>query len=185
MRLDNLWSRLIDRLVTLSLKRRGVAMADKVVVIGKHPRVVNQGRISLGSHVKFRSTMFRVRLKSNPNGNIAIGDRTFLNDGVAINSSVSISIGSHCLIGDGVGMFDTDYHEIEQGRPILSAPIKIGDNVWIGREALLMPGVEIGDHSVVGAGSVVTRSVPARSLVAGNPARIIREIEASPGYVRS
>lgn len=184
MRLDNLWERLVDRLATLRLKSLGVAVADKVVAIGKWPRVTNQGGISLGSGVKFRGVSNRVRLKANPQSTISIGDRTFLNDGVVIVSSASISIGRHCLIGDRVEMFDTNYHEIEQGSDVVTAPIRIGNNVWIGRDVLLMPGVEIGDHSVIGARSVVSKSIPARVVAAGSPAKPIRQIKAADDYIR-
>jgi len=60
-----------------------------------------------------------------------------------------------------------------------AAPITIGDNVWIGRAAIVLPGVTIGDHSVVAAGSVVTKSVPANAIVAGNPARVLRYINTT------
>lgn len=184
MRLDNLWARLVDRLATMRLKSLGVSIADKIIAIGKWPRVTNLGSIDLGSGVKFRGIANRVRLKANPESTISIGDRTFLNDGVVIVSSASISIGKHCLIGDRVEMFDTNYHEIEQGSDIATAPIKIGNNVWIGREVLLLPGVEIGDHSVIGARSVVSKSIPARVVAAGIPARPIRQINAADDYIR-
>ncbi|HTJ58583.1 MAG TPA: acyltransferase [Devosiaceae bacterium] len=184
MRLDNLWPRLVDRFNTMRVRSRGVAVKDRVVFIGKRPRITNEGSINLGSRVKFRGILKGVRLKANPNSTISIGDRTFLNDGVVITASKSISIGRHCLIGDGVAMFDTNYHEIEQGSEVITAPIKIGNNVWIGREALLMPGVEIGDHSVIGARSVVTKSIPARVVAAGIPAKPIRSITADDDYIR-
>ena len=184
MHFDNLWSRILNRFVTMSLRRRGVSVEDKVVIDGKLPRVVNLGAISLGYRVKFRAPSHKVRLKANPNAAITIGDRTFLNDGVVINASVGISIGKHCLIGDGVEMFDNDFHEIEQGSEVTKAPIKIGDNVWIGREVMVLPGVEIGNHSVIGARSVVTKSIPARTVAAGVPAKPIREIAAADDYVR-
>lgn len=184
MHFDNLWPRILDRLVTMSLRRRGVWVQHKVVITGKPPRVVNLGAISLGYKVKFRAPSHKVRLKANPNATISIGDRTFLNDGVVINASIGISIGKHCLIGDGVEMFDTDFHQVEEGSEVTTARIKIGDNVWIGREALVLPGVEIGDHSVIGARSVVTKSIPARVVAAGVPAKPIRSINASDGYVR-
>ncbi|MDB5562298.1 MAG: acetyltransferase [Hyphomicrobiales bacterium] len=184
MRFHNLWPRVVDRLATLRLKIRGVAIADKIVAIGKWPNVTNLGSITLGSGVKFRGVSKSVRLKANPDSEISIGDRTFLNDGVVIVSSVSISIGRHCLIGDRVEIFDTNYHEIEQGSDVVTAPIKIGNNVWIGREVLLLPGVEIGDHSVIGARSVVTKSIPARVVAAGIPAKPIRQIAAADDYIR-
>lgn len=60
-------------------------------------------------------------------------------------------------------------------------PIRIGNNVWIGGGAIILPGVTIGDHSVIGAGSVVVHDVPAAKVVAGNPVRILRDIDDRPG----
>jgi acetyltransferase-like isoleucine patch superfamily enzyme len=184
MRLNNLWPRILERFNTSRVRAQGVDVADRVVVIGMGPSITNLGTICLGSRVRFRSFKNRVRLKANENSTISIGDRTFLNDGVVITASTSIEIGSHCLIGDGVEMFDTNYHEIEEGSDVITAPIKIGHNVWIGREVLLLPGIEIGDHSVIGARSVVTKSIPARVVAAGIPAKPIRAIAASDDYIR-
>jgi acetyltransferase-like isoleucine patch superfamily enzyme len=64
------------------------------------------------------------------------------------------------------------------------APTRLGNNVWIGRGAIVVPGVTIGDHSVVGAGSVVTHDVPPLTLVAGNPARPIRTLSSHAGWRR-
>jgi acetyltransferase-like isoleucine patch superfamily enzyme len=59
-----------------------------------------------------------------------------------------------------------------------SAPVKIGDHVWIGSRVIILPGVSIGDHAAVGAGSVVTKSIPPNCLAVGNPARVVRELRA-------
>ncbi len=84
------------------------------------------------------------------------------------------------MIGPAVQIY-TAAHVLEaearnQGWEV-AKPIKIEDNVWIGGGAILLPGVRVGRNAVVGAGAVVTRNVPANTVVAGNPARVIREIE--------
>jgi maltose O-acetyltransferase len=84
------------------------------------------------------------------------------------------------MIGPSVQIY-TAAHEIQAEARIqgweVAKPIMIEDNVWIGGGAILLPGVRIGRNAVVGAGAVVSRSVPANTVVAGNPARVIREIE--------
>ena len=74
--------------------------------------------------------------------------------------------------------------DIIEGRGVEVKPVHIGRNVWIGRAAIVLPGVSIGDHSVVAAGSVVTRSVPERALVGGNPARQLKELAVEQSYER-
>lgn len=92
-----------------------------------------------------------------------------------------LSVGDHTLFGEGVSIHD-DNHVAGRGpEPIASRgfearPITIGANVWVGAKAVILLGVRIGDNAVVGAGAVVTRDVPACTVVAGVPARIIREI---------
>jgi maltose O-acetyltransferase len=112
--------------------------------------------------------------------NIYIGDHVYLNLLCTILDCNQVHIGHHVMIGPGVQIY-TAAHDLQaesrnQGWEV-ATPIMIEDNVWIGGSAILLPGVSIGRNAVVGAGAVVTRSVPANTVVAGNPARVIREIE--------
>ena len=112
--------------------------------------------------------------------NIYIGDHVFLNFQCTILDCNEVRIGHHVMIGPGVQIY-TAAHMLQaearnQGWEE-AKPIVIEDNVWLGGSAILLPGVRIGRNAVVGAGAVVTRSVPANTVVAGNPARVIREIE--------
>lgn len=118
-------------------------------------------------------------------GELVIGERVFVNQGASVVAHMSISVGDDCRIGDFAAIYDSDHHPLEQGTETRRAPVVIGRNVWIARGAVVMPGVTIGDHAVVGAGAVVTRDVPPRSLVAGNPARVVREgLRADDGWRR-
>ena len=94
-----------------------------------------------------------------------------------IISKDSVSIGHKCAIAWGVTITDHDFHKlyIDGKQKVETAPVVIGDNVWIGMNATILKGVTIGDGAVVGAGAVVTKNVPARSVVAGNPAKVIAE----------
>lgn len=112
--------------------------------------------------------------------NIYLGDHVYLNVHCAILDCNEVRIGSHVMIGPYVQIY-TPAHEILAGPRIegweVAKPITIEDNVWIGGSAILLPGVRVGKNAVVGAGAVVTRDVPADTAVAGNPARVIREID--------
>jgi len=112
--------------------------------------------------------------------NIHIGDLVFLNVSCTILDCNEVHIGNYVIIGPVVQIYTAAH--LLQAKPRIQGlevakPIVIEDNVWLGGGAILLPGVRIGRNAVVGAGAVVTRSVPANTVVAGNPARVIREIE--------
>jgi maltose O-acetyltransferase len=112
---------------------------------------------------------------------IVIGERNRFSNGVSLIANKRIEIGDGCQIGDLVVIYDSDFHEIApatRNRSAgLTAPVRIGNNVWIGSRAMILKGVTIGDNSVVAAMSLVTGSVPPNCIVAGNPAKILRYIE--------
>lgn len=112
--------------------------------------------------------------------NIHIGDHVFLNISCAILDCNEVRIGHHVMIGPAVHIYcaahDLQAELRNQGMEV-AKPVVIEDNVWVGGGAILLPGVTIGRSAVVGAGAVVPRDVPANTVVAGNPARVIREIE--------
>lgn len=112
--------------------------------------------------------------------NTYLGDHVFINYMCTILDNNEVRIGTHVMIGPAVQIY-TAAHDLQAETRIqgweVAKPIEIEDNVWIGGGAILLPGVRIGKNSVVGAGAVVTRSVPANTVVAGNPARVIRNIE--------
>ena len=115
---------------------------------------------------------------------IIIGNNVGIS-GSTINATTSITIGDNTIIGSGCLITDTDSHPIyaaERNLPdwpkyTKSKPIVIGKNVFIGARSIMLKGVTIGDGAVVGAGSVVTKDVPANTIVAGNPARVIKTID--------
>lgn len=106
--------------------------------------------------------------------NISLGPRAFLNFGCVILDVVAVTIGAGTQIGPGVQILTADHPRDPAQRARMlefGRPVGIGANVWIGGGALILPGVTIGDDAIVGAGSVVTRDVPAGATVMGNPAR--------------
>ena len=107
--------------------------------------------------------------------NIRVGTNTFMNFNCVILDVLPVRIGDDCQIGPAVQIYTADHPlDPEQRRSGLESgrPVVIGNNVWIGGAAIILPGVTIGDNAVVGAGSVVTRDVPAGVVVVGNPARV-------------
>jgi acetyltransferase-like isoleucine patch superfamily enzyme len=127
-------------------------------------------------------------------GSCTIGDFTLLN-GALVMAEERIEIGSHCLISWNVGIADCDFHPLEpaqrlqdtralapfyENRPprpkLETRPVRIADNVWVGMNAIILKGVTIGENSVVAAGAVVSRDVPANVIVAGNPAAVVRHL---------
>lgn len=111
--------------------------------------------------------------------NISIGAGTFVNYNLTALDVAPIRIGEHCQIGPGVQLL-TPTHPLDPARRRsgveAGAPITLGDNVWLGGGVVVCPGVSIGEDSVIGAGSVVTRDIPAGVLAAGNPARVLRDL---------
>ncbi|QLI81358.1 sugar O-acetyltransferase [Chitinibacter fontanus] len=110
---------------------------------------------------------------------ISLGRKVFINVNVEIAAAAPISIGHHTLISPNV-QIQTGTHPVDpterQQWAFWAKPITIGANVWIGANAIICPGVTIGDHSVIGAGSVVSRDIPACSLAVGNPAQVVRQL---------
>lgn len=169
---------------TLFLWAWGVRPGPLAWIRGKRPRFVADGTTEVGSRFKADGLDDRIALGALPGGRLVIGDDVYINGGVVAVAATTIEIGDHTRIGDHSALLDTNVHEVEQGAPVERGPIRIGRNVWIARNVTVLPNVEIGDHSVVAAGSVVTRSIPPRTLAAGVPARPLRELRADDDWVR-
>ena len=113
---------------------------------------------------------------------LTVGARTFANYGLTALDVAPIRIGDDVQIGPHVQLL-TPTHPVEpearRAKWEAAEPITIGDNVWLGGGAIVLPGVTVGANTVVGAGAVVTRDLPANVVAVGNPARIIRTVEAA------
>lgn len=111
-------------------------------------------------------------------GFIDIGHYCLVCPGVRISSSRGITIGSNCMLASHVYVTDADWHgiynRIDMGQ---TAPVTIEENVWIGDSAIICKGVTIGQNSIIGAGSVVVDPVPANSIAAGNPAKVVKKLD--------
>lgn len=114
-------------------------------------------------------------------GRVEIGENVFFNRGCNIIVHESLFIGKNCLFGEMVSIHDENHvagrgPEPLSSRGFVTAPVVIGQNVWIGAKATILPGVRIGDNAVIGANAVVTRDVPANCIAVGVPARVVREL---------
>lgn len=118
---------------------------------------------------------------------LVIGDRTFINADFLVIGGGQVTIGADCLIGPRCAIYTPNHAEDVPRRRDgweLPLPVTLGDNVWLGGSVTLTPGVTVGENSIIGAGSVVTRDVPPNVVAAGNPCRVIRplrESETPPG----
>jgi len=172
------------RITRAYLRMRGAELGKNVRCNGfPHIKIRKGGGLIIGddvminaapwanAHVIAGSTNFFVAA----NAQLSIGNRSGLS-GCRIVAMENIHIGEDVLIGGGCLICDSDMHEVPlgSGKPVCTAPIKIGDKAFIGAGSMILKGVEIGEGAVVGAGSVVSRSIPPHTLAAGNPAKIVR-----------
>jgi maltose O-acetyltransferase len=111
--------------------------------------------------------------------NLSIGANTFVNFGLVALDVAPIAIGDHCQIGPGVQLLAATHPldpELRRSGAERAAPISVGPNVWLGGAVIVCPGVTIGEDSIIGAGSVVTKDIPPGVVAAGNPCRVIRSL---------
>ncbi|MGE0600067.1 MAG: DapH/DapD/GlmU-related protein [Dehalococcoidia bacterium] len=133
------------------------------------PRIENHGRIEASSCAVWSG----VRLEVAPCATLFIGKGTILNRDTVIVCHDSVEIGANCKISYQVIIMDSDEHQVP-GSPQMTAPIRIEDDVWLGARVIVLKGVTIGAGAIVGAGSIVTKDLPQRSISAGQPARVLR-----------
>jgi acetyltransferase-like isoleucine patch superfamily enzyme len=149
-------------------------LPSSVVVLGR-PQVYGTGAVTIGKDGLFYPGLY---FETQDPATICIGDGVVLSRGVHIVAMAGITIGNGTMIGEYSGVRDANHHR-EPGVPMRYAgfharPISIGNEVWIGRGAIILGGVTIGDGATVGANAVVNRDVPAGAIVAGVPAVPIR-----------
>jgi acetyltransferase-like isoleucine patch superfamily enzyme len=169
----------------------GAGLYCETAQIFRHLHSTREDAVRLGDYVScYAGCSFAIGKQ----GRCTVGDFTLMN-GALVMAEELIEIGSYCLISWNVGIADSDFHPIDPAQrrldalalapfykerpprpPIRTAPVRIADNVWIGMNAVILKGVTIGENCIVAAGSVVSKSVAANTVVAGNPAIIVRQL---------
>lgn len=160
-------------------------------------RIYNMGarseEISIGSGSIVRGELLRFA----HGGRITIGRSCYIGHGTRIWSGASVTVGDNVLIAHNVSIFDNLTHPLDwrerrkhfdmiasRGHPfdidLGDKPVTIGDDAWIGAQSIILRGVRIGARAIVAAGAVVTQDVPSDAIVGGNPARLLRHIDAIP-----
>jgi acetyltransferase-like isoleucine patch superfamily enzyme len=159
------------------LKLNNIKYGKLPYMRGQSPILKNKGKFEVGNKFTMISNQFKIQITCSENAHLKFGDNVHINQGCNIYADKSIEIGDGVMIGDSVIIYDTNFHEVEEGEGVTTKPIIIENNVWIGARAIILPGVRIGMNSVVGAGSVVTKSMPENCLIAGVPAKKVKEIK--------
>lgn len=116
-------------------------------------------------------------------GRIQIGDFCLICPGVRISSAHEIRIGNSCMFANGAYVTDSDWHDIYDRISVgKTEPVLIGNNVWVGDGAVVCKGVTIGENSIIGAGAVVVSPVPANCIAAGNPAKVVKQLDPGESF---
>ncbi len=161
-------------------------------VLPRDTFINNPCAVSIGSYVTFGNHLLLADLLCErcESPKIVIGDGCMILHRFQCNAAESVQIGQHVLIASNVFITDSD-HVVEPGgvpvtvnRKLVTKPVIIGDNCWIGQNASVLKGVTIGSDSIIGAGSVVTHDVPSCSVVAGNPAEVIKKLSKNSRAVK-
>ena len=119
--------------------------------------------------------------------NITIGDNVFINFGCIIFDMGEVTIGDNAMFGPRVGIYTTNHAfdaEERIANVVVSKPIHIGNRVWLSADVKIVQGVTIGDNSIIGAGSVVSKDIPPNVIAAGNPCRVIRKITEKDKWIK-
>ncbi len=147
----------------------------------------SSGKIKIESETKFGSLASpiigngKILLQArNTDAEISIGSGCIFSNNISIISTVKVIIGDELLCGDGVTIIDSDFHVIapekRRSGAAKSLPVTIGNNVWLGSRVMILKGVNIGDHSIIASGSIVTGDIPERVIAGGIPARVLKGI---------
>lgn len=176
--------RLRNFFIKIYLRKKNVKFAACPSFSGHWPKIKNEGTFILGKYCSFNSFRLRQNFTIKKNAVLEIKEGSRFNDGVNLCATLSIKIGHHARIGDMTYIYDTDFHQISPENPAKCEPVIIGNNTWICSKSMILPGVVIGDHAVIAAGSVVTGKIPAKSLAAGVPAKVVKTLNIHDDWLR-
>ncbi len=169
------WNRLA---IHAEMARRG-AFA-RWPIQGNVLEALREGRLEVGEGTLFEP---QVWVTAPGDARIRIGSGTFFNIGVMVAAETLIEIGDHCMFANGCFITDGAHRFDDPEKPVpwqgftTKGPTRVGDNVWCGANVVITSGVTVGERCVIGANSVVTKDLPARTICAGAPAKPLREID--------
>jgi acetyltransferase-like isoleucine patch superfamily enzyme len=177
---------LYAKLLKFNYQLQGVEFGNKTMFYGKpHIRILTNTQIKIGNNCRFRSShtsnligINRPCILSTHGGNhnkILIGNNCGFS-GTVIGAFTQITIGNNVKCGANTLITDSDWHQ-EDPRSGPPKPIVIGDNVWLGVNAVVLKGVTIGENTVIGANSLVVKDIPANVIAAGNPCKVIKVLQ--------
>ena len=179
--LNKLWNKIMRKRKEVQIVER-INIRGRIFIHGKKKGIIIGNNVTLFSNENVNTTsgFNHIHLKSERVGALKIGNNVGISNSniVAFNSVI---IEDNVLIGSGVKIWDTDFHPVDYEKRInkvepQTAPITIKEGAFIGACSIILKGVTVGSHSVVGAGSVVTHNVPDGEIWAGNPAKFIKRI---------
>ncbi len=185
MRANNMlnrhYARLLARYVLLKLRYGRRLQTDGICFVcpGVHLEIGRNATLRVGRWAWIGDgTKIRVH-----EGEVSIGAKTVMGQECTISAYQHVEIGRECIVADRVMLIDFDHGVVEVERPIrlqgiYKRDVRVGHNVWIGYGACILRGVTVGDNSIVGTSTVVTKDVPENAVVGGSPARVIRMREA-------
>lgn len=189
-----IFDKIYNHFLINKMKKKGLKVGKGLVLRGRPIIDIRDGaKIEIGNEVTLNSQNYGyhisiyapIKLFANINQGaiVKIGDHTRIH-GSCIHAREKIEIGNNCLIAGNCQIFDCSAHHLSFDDPTNrlntpgeTKPILVEDNVWIGANCIILPGVKIGHGSIIGAGSVVTKSIPPMVIAAGNPARVVEEAE--------
>jgi acetyltransferase-like isoleucine patch superfamily enzyme len=185
--LSRLWAKVYhEPLLRLACVRCGAGLE----VYEGIPKLLGTLRVHLGTGVRLSGNQTWLAAGDPSPKNLFVGDNSYLGYGVVVSVGSEVRVGSNVLVSDRVRFSGADGHPIdalararnEPGGPDTIGPIVVDDYAWIGAHALILKNVRIGRGAIVAAGSVVTKDVPDLTIVGGNPARVLRQLDEPDGW---
>lgn len=160
--------------------RKATSVGVGVWILGRRPLIHNRGILTIGNSVRLESRTRRIYFHVWPEGELTLGDGAAVNDGARIECMCAIRIGERVGIAFDAVIIDSDFHAIHDRRMRPPGkPVVIEDDAWVAANAMIFPGVTVGEGAVVAGGAVVRHDVPPFTLVAGNPARVLRTLDVA------
>lgn len=178
------WLRLRDAWVDYFLRPRCAHLGPYANIMNPWYVTISGENIRIGqAFTAIGEASHRVQIavwgRAEGEGRITIGDACLMSPGSRISASDEVTLGDGVMLANGAYITDSDWHGLYDrlDRDERVTPVRLGDNVWVGDGAKVLKGVTVGDNSVIAAGAVVTRDVPANTVVAGSPARVIKTLD--------